>query len=154
MESWGFTALASVCLCIGGISFGVFVVLMVQWFSRQQVREASTLSTQGNATQIQDERFGSCWLVMTLGPKRGSTILLDRSVMRIGRDPENEIVIDHPQVSRNHARLTWQSNQVFIEDVGSSNGTFVNRIRLASAQRLNNGDVIGLGGVVLLTFYR
>lgn len=153
MESWGFTALASVCLCIGGISFGIFVVLMVQWFSRQQKSEFNPAAPQSGVTQIQDERFGSCWLVMTLGPKRGTTILLDRSIMRIGRDPDNDIAIDHPQVSRHHARLTWQNNQIFLEDVGSSNGTFINRQRLTGQQRLKNGDVIGLGGVVLLTFY-
>ncbi len=153
MESWGFTALASVCLCISGISFGVLIVLMVQWFSRQQKNEVAPPVSQADVKQLKEERFGACWLVMTLGPKRGTTILLDKSVMRIGRDPENEINIDHPQVSRHHARLIWQNNQVFLEDVGSSNGTFVNRERLASQQRLKNGDVIGLGGVVLLTFY-
>jgi hypothetical protein len=154
MESWGYAIIASACLCFGGISFGMIVVLAVQWFSRLQARDQVEQDQQLSKNRLPEEKFGSCWLVITQGPKRGATILVDHAIMRIGRDPVNEIVIDHPQVSRQHSRLTWQSNQVFVEDAGSSNGTFVNGARLTSQQQLNNGDVIGLGGIVLMTFYR
>lgn len=94
------------------------------------------------------------WLIMTQGPNRGSSILLDQPVMRIGRDPANEIVIDHPQVSRFHARLTWENARLYLEDMGSSNGTYINQTRILGRKMLKNGDGIGLGIVVLLTLYQ
>ena len=153
MENIGLTALAAVCLCVGGIFLGVAVVLLVQWFSTQKSTPLPLKPVSKESALLQEERYSSCWLVMTQGPKRGVTILIDRPEMRIGREIDNEIVIDHPQVSRHHAQITQDGNDFFLEDTGSSNGTYVNRNRISERFHLNNGDCIGLGGVVLLTFY-
>lgn len=93
------------------------------------------------------------WLVMSQGPQPGQTFMLDRDWLTVGRDPNNEIVIGDPQVSRQHARITRQGKLVVIEDLGSTNGTFVNGMRLTGPHVMANGDVIGLGDAVTLTYY-
>jgi predicted component of type VI protein secretion system len=79
--------------------------------------------------------------------------MLDRDWITVGRDPSNDIVISDPQVSRQHARITRQGHALIIEDVGSTNGTFANGVRLTGSHVLSNGDVIGLGDGVTLTYY-
>jgi predicted component of type VI protein secretion system len=93
------------------------------------------------------------WLVMSQGPQPGQTFMLDRDWITVGRDPSNDIVINDPQVSRQHARITRQGQMVVIEDVGSTNGSFANGMRLTGPHVLSNGDVIGLGDSVTLTYY-
>jgi|YNPNPStandDraft_1061719.scaffolds.fasta_scaffold02603_7 hypothetical protein len=92
-------------------------------------------------------------LVMTRGPEPGRTFTLETEMVMIGRDPASEVVINHPQVSRQHARLTRQGSVMVLEDLGSTNGTFINGIRLTAPHVLNNEDVIGLGDAVAFTFY-
>jgi predicted component of type VI protein secretion system len=92
-------------------------------------------------------------LVMTQGPQPGQTFVLDQDLLTLGRDPNNIIVINDPQISRHHARVTRQGDWMVLEDIGSTNGTFVNGIRLAKPHTLANGDVVGLGDAVTLTFY-
>jgi len=93
------------------------------------------------------------WLVMSRGPQPGQTFILDQDQLTIGRDPRNDIEISEPQVSRQHARITRQGQRMVIEDLGSTNGTFVNGMRLTSPHVLANSDVIGLGDTVTLTYY-
>ncbi len=65
----------------------------------------------------------------------------------IGRDSNtSNIVVSGPTVSRQHCRLLISSGRVILEDLGSSNGTFVNQVRIDKPVTLNEGDVIGLGG--------
>ena len=94
-----------------------------------------------------------CRLVMDQGPQPGQTFSLDKDALGLGRDPGNDIVINDPQVSRQHARVTRQGGLVVIEDLGSTNGTFANGVRLVEPHTLVNGDVIGLGNAVTLTYY-
>ncbi|MBN1812671.1 MAG: FHA domain-containing protein [Anaerolineae bacterium] len=93
------------------------------------------------------------WLVMSQGPQPGQTFMLDRDWLTVGRDPSNDIVINDPQVSRQHLRVTRQGQMVVIEDLGSTNGSFANGVRLTGPHVMSNGDVIGLGDGVTLTYY-
>jgi hypothetical protein len=95
---------------------------------------------------------GGFRLVMDQGPQAGRVFPLDRDVITLGRDPGNTIVINEPQVSRQHARITRRGGVLVLEDLGSTNGTFVNGMRLAGPHALSNGDVIGLSDAVTLTF--
>lgn len=92
-------------------------------------------------------------LVMTQGPQPGQTFTLNQDTLTIGRDPSNPIEISDPQISRQHARITRQGGMMILEDLGSTNGTFVNGMRLTSPHALSSGDVVGLGDAVTLTFY-
>lgn len=64
----------------------------------------------------------------------------------IGRTPENDLPIDHPLVSRRHARIERAGSQWSVTDLGSTNGTYVNGRRLTGSVGLAIGDVIDLGG--------
>ena len=96
---------------------------------------------------------GDRWLVMTEGPQQGQTFVLDQNQAIVGREPSSNIAISDPQVSRQHARITRQGSLMVIEDLGSTNGTFVNGARLTRAHTLSNGNVIALGNAVTLTYH-
>jgi pSer/pThr/pTyr-binding forkhead associated (FHA) protein len=63
----------------------------------------------------------------------------------IGRGGDSQLVLSDPEVSRRHARLETQNGTVFLRDLGSSNGTFLNGRRLTSAIELREGDEVDLG---------
>jgi pSer/pThr/pTyr-binding forkhead associated (FHA) protein len=68
----------------------------------------------------------------------------------IGRAPKNEIVLNDPYISGEHARI-WETGGVyFMEDLGSKNGSFLNGERVAGAFTLRNGDRISFGQVEFL----
>ncbi|MHB8626853.1 MAG: FHA domain-containing protein [Aggregatilineales bacterium] len=79
---------------------------------------------------------------------------LDRFPFVIGRARECELVVDSTQISRQHARLELDHDQVIIIDLGSTNGSSVNGERLTPREprRLRAGDKINLGGVCTLEF--
>lgn len=68
-------------------------------------------------------------------------------VVTIGRAPTNTIRVDDPFVSAEHAVISTRGDELWIEDLGSTNGTFVNRRQLAAPTRLQSGDVIQVGQV-------
>ncbi len=65
--------------------------------------------------------------------------------IRIGRAPDQDIVIDDPAVSRAHARLFWRNGYLYLEDLGSKHGTLVNGNRLAEPHQLADRDEIQFG---------
>ena len=75
-------------------------------------------------------------LIMRSGPTPGAAFTLEGDQIDIGRDSTNEIVINDAEISRRHARLTFQGGKYVLEDLGSTNGTFVNGQRLAGTARL------------------
>jgi pSer/pThr/pTyr-binding forkhead associated (FHA) protein len=91
-------------------------------------------------------------LVVQRGPEAGRGYMLVRAVLTVGRDPGNDIVIGHPEVSRQHTRIVRQGDQVVVEDMGSTNGTFVNGVLLKGPHALTDGDVLGLGDAVTLVY--
>jgi len=68
--------------------------------------------------------------------------------INLGRAPDNTIVISDPTVSSRHARLYLQGNQWYIQDLGSTNGTFVNNLRVTQ-HPVRIGDQIRLGAIVI-----
>jgi predicted component of type VI protein secretion system len=91
-------------------------------------------------------------LVMRSGPEAGMVFELTQAEITIGRDMSCTIVINDPEVSRKHARLVSQAGGYLIEDLGSTNGTFVNRQRLMGPHTLRHGEMINMGENVSLAF--
>jgi predicted component of type VI protein secretion system len=91
-------------------------------------------------------------LVMKTGPTPGKSFPLEKSEIHLGRDVANEVFVNDAEVSRRHARLTVQAGNFMLEDLGSTNGTFVNSQRLTGPRMLRPGDVIQLGENVSLSF--
>jgi predicted component of type VI protein secretion system len=90
--------------------------------------------------------------VMRSGPTPGATYSLEGDQLTIGRDSSNGVSINDAEVSRKHARLTFQGGKYVIEDLGSTNGTFVNGQRLAGPAVLKSGDVVSLGEQIVLMY--
>lgn len=91
-------------------------------------------------------------LVMQSGPTPGKILELHQDEITIGRDVSNEIVISDPEVSRRHARLVEQREGYVIEDLGSTNGTFVNGQRLMGPHLLRPGEVVMFGENIRLLY--
>lgn len=91
-------------------------------------------------------------LVVRRGPQPNQQYELTRDKVTIGRDITNDVVVGDPEVSRHHARLVRTATGYAIEDLRSTNGTFVNQQRIATPHTLQNGDLIGLGETVVLAF--
>lgn len=90
--------------------------------------------------------------VMRSGPTPGVTFPLEGEQLTIGRDSTNGVAINDSEVSRKHARLMFQGGKYVLEDLGSTNGTFVNGQRLAGPVVLKAGDVVSLGEQIVLMY--
>ncbi|MGD0174207.1 MAG: FHA domain-containing protein [Anaerolineales bacterium] len=91
-------------------------------------------------------------LVIKTGPNPGEAFDLIQEVMSIGRESNNDIILKDSEISRNHARISRKGGVYVLEDLGSSNGTFVNQQRLTAPRKLVAGDEIGVGTNVVVTF--
>jgi hypothetical protein len=91
-------------------------------------------------------------LVVKSGPNPGTPFDLSKEVTLIGRDVTNDISLGDAEVSRQHARLTQTPGGYVLEDLGSTNGSFVNGERLSAPRVLTAGDLIGMGENVTLSF--
>jgi pSer/pThr/pTyr-binding forkhead associated (FHA) protein len=91
-------------------------------------------------------------LIVRTGPNPGMVFDLTKEITTIGRDVANDIVLGDPEVSRQHARLTRTPGGYVLEDLGSTNGSFVNGERLSSPRVLDPGDLLGMSEKVTLTF--
>jgi DNA-binding winged helix-turn-helix (wHTH) protein len=67
----------------------------------------------------------------------------------IGRDPEVHVFLDHPSVSRRHARISVTADRAVLEDLNSRNGTCVNGRHITAPTDLHDGTVIGVGPITL-----
>ena len=87
---------------------------------------------------------GTALLVVRRGPNAGARFLLDHDVTTSGRHPDSDIFLDDVTVSRRHAEFHRDGATFTVRDVGSLNGTYVNRERVEAAT-LSNGDEVQIG---------
>ncbi|MDZ4670456.1 MAG: FHA domain-containing protein, partial [Phototrophicales bacterium] len=90
--------------------------------------------------------------IVRRGPQPNQVFELNKDLLTLGRDITNDITINDPEVSRHHLRITRGTDGYTIEDLGSTNGTFINGQRLTGSRALNRGDMIGLGETVTLSY--
>jgi phage tail-like protein len=78
-------------------------------------------------------------------------LIIGRQGLRVGRSRENSIALNHREISRQHMRVVWRDEQYYVEDLNSSNGTFLNEDRLQERQPmpLAEGDYIRFGPFLL-----
>jgi hypothetical protein len=81
-------------------------------------------------------------VVLAPDSDRGRRIPLDADHMVVGREPTCDVRFDDPHVSRAHAALQRRGNAVYVQDLGSSGGTFVNGTSASTAHELHAGDVL------------
>jgi predicted ester cyclase len=74
----------------------------------------------------------------------GKPIILEE-VVRLGRNSDNQIVINEPSVSRSHAQIDLKGNECWLTDLNSSNGTFVNDVQVEQPVRLKDKDIVRIG---------
>lgn len=109
------------------------------------------LDTEGDADEAEPDLgsvealpAGTALLVVKRGPNAGSRFLLDSDVTTAGRHPNSDIFLDDVTVSRRHVEFYRRGGSFGVRDVGSLNGTYVNRERVEAAT-LGNGDEVQIG---------
>jgi pSer/pThr/pTyr-binding forkhead associated (FHA) protein len=88
-------------------------------------------------------------LVVTEGSLKGTTIALGQAPILIGRAPESTLVLEDDYASGRHARLSLQGGTWMVEDLGSTNGTFLGRDRVSSPVPVAPGQPVRVGRTVL-----
>jgi len=89
-------------------------------------------------------------LVVRQGPRAGQAFELHQPAISIGRSKDNDIQIDDAKISRRHANLTRTSSGYILQDMNSTNGTFVNNRRITMPTPIKPGDVLGFGDSVVV----
>ena len=101
-------------------------------------------STEAHKRAVDALTPGSALLVVKRGPNAGSRFLLDQDMTTAGRHPDSDIFLDDVTVSRRHVEFRRDGAGFGVYDVGSLNGTYVNRERIDSAT-LADGDEVQIG---------
>jgi FHA domain len=90
------------------------------------------------------DRHGAALVIRAGGGRAGESFTIDDERVSIGRTPDAGVFLDDVTVSRNHALLVRRQEGLYIDDLGSLNGTYVNRRRIES-HKLEDGDEIQVG---------
>ena len=114
-----------------------------------ELEAVPTVGPDSGAPVVEGLPMGSALLVVKRGPNAGSRFLLDRPVTSAGRHPGSDVFLDDITVSRRHAEFRRENDELHVVDVGSLNGTFVNREPVESAV-LVSGDELQIGKFRLL----
>jgi FHA domain len=140
---------------LSALKYGLFVLLFLFiWRSMRWVVRGLSVAEAAAAAERGGRRPRDAAPTLPPGPStllvKGQSESKPRTVrlaasMTIGRAPECELRLDDTYTSQQHARLFAKNNSWFVEDLGSTNGTFVNGDKLAGRRRLKQGDVVRIG---------
>jgi len=107
--------------------------------------------TNDNATIRLGDVTGHGVLVVRSGELTGARFTLSKPITRIGRGPDSDILFDDITVSRSHAEVFINEGGLFVRDLGSLNGTYVNRVIIEKAS-LVHGDELQVGKFHMILF--
>lgn len=139
------------------LKFGLMVVLYaffawVLWSGYNQLRRAPVSVAPQTAPQ---PRFGTApkaaqgQVTILEPPELAGAVMTIGDELSIGRAAACTLTLDDTYVSQQHASIVWRDRQYLATDIGSTNGTFVNRERLVSPVVLRAGDRVQIGSTVL-----
>ena len=123
----------------------------IQFGVGEKVETSDRALNPVDAAAVDALPVGHALLVVQKGPGAGSRFLLDQDVVNAGRHPDSEIFLDDVTVSRRHADFNRDGDTFTVTDVGSLNGTYVNRDRIDRVQ-LTDGDEVQIGKYRLVFF--
>lgn len=112
-----------------------------------QNRDDHLFCTQCGMRLVEREDI-SAKLVAMSPPDRGQEHLLSLSPVHIGRAESNDIILEDDRVSAQHAKLSFEQGGFWIEDLDSTNGTYVNGERIREKIRLKDEDLIKIGAAI------
>jgi FHA domain len=130
----------------------IFIWRIVRTASRdlRLPQESFVLTPEGARERRERRTAGRLLVLESPALSQGHALGIDSAPITIGRGAQNDVALDRDEfASATHARFTPQRDGVWIEDIGSTNGTFVNGDRLPSPRRLVPGDVVRIGGTEL-----
>lgn len=89
-------------------------------------------------------------LVVIYGSGMGRLIPINQGELSIGRDPANQVVVEQESVSRRHCLLRQREGTIYLQDLGSTNGTYLNdaEVRSPREEPLRSGDLVKVGGTI------
>jgi pSer/pThr/pTyr-binding forkhead associated (FHA) protein len=107
--------------------------------------QAETGLTPADQATIEALNQGTALLIVRHGPTAGARFLLDADITTVGRHPGNDIFLDDVTVSRKHAQFLRTAEGFAVRDVGSLNGTYVDRERIDGEAQLHTGEEVQIG---------
>lgn len=111
---------------------------------------AGTDTDEEMVVSVEDVPDGLGLLVIKRGPNAGSRFVVADDVSSIGRHPDSDLFLDDVTVSRRHAEIRKEGDHYWLRDVGSLNGTYLNRERIDQDTPIANGDELQVGKFRLL----
>ncbi len=129
----------------------LFIWRIVRTASRDiRVPQESFVLSPGGARARPAAQPGRLTVVKSDAVAVGREIVLDSASVTVGRSPQNDVALDGDDfASARHARFDPRADGAWVQDVGSTNGTFVNGRRIDRPRKLSPGDVVRVGGTDL-----
>ncbi|HEX5746808.1 MAG TPA: FHA domain-containing protein [Archangium sp.] len=107
------------------------------------------LPARFDSGEYEDPGHTPAFLYVERGPGVGQLLPVKQGVLVLGRASTSDLRLQHPSISRRHAQLTRRGDRLTLKDLGSQNGTYVNRTRLSGEVELRSGDELALGNAIL-----
>ena len=133
--------------CISVIRSDMFGARVARQASRGQAKQERR--AKNKAKPAKPRRGVPTQVVIVDGGNKGEAISLDEAPLLIGRGNDAAIRLDDDYVSTRHARIANSGEQWFVEDLGSTNGTYVGTSRISQATALQLGTQVRIGKTIL-----
>lgn len=98
---------------------------------------------------VGEQQYKPAFLYVERGPGAGQLLEVKQGTVVVGRASVSDLRLQHPSISRRHAQIRRIGDQFFVKDLGSQNGSFVNKTRIASEVEVKIGDTLALGNALL-----